>query len=92
VARPRTDSITFRLEAGRKAALTRLARRENKAVGELMRELAEAHLRQQERGAWEAEARRQSRAIARRASDPSSDEAKTAEWIEQVSDDLDWDA
>jgi predicted transcriptional regulator len=92
MATGRTRSITFRIGPEQKAKLTRLAERENKPVGELMRDLAEARLREEERRAWEAEARRQALAIAERAKDPKSDEARTMEWIEEVSRGVDWDA
>jgi predicted transcriptional regulator len=87
----RTRSITFRIGPEQKAKLTRLAERENKPLGELMRDLAEARLREEERRAWEAEARRQALAIAERAKDPKGDEARTMEWIEEVSGGVDWD-
>jgi predicted transcriptional regulator len=92
MAATRTRSITFRIDPEQKAKLTRLAERENKPVGELMRELAETRLRDEERRAWEAEARRQALAVAERAKDPMSDEARTMEWIEEASGGVDWDA
>jgi predicted transcriptional regulator len=92
MATGRTRSITFRIGPEQKAKLTRLAERENKPVGELMRDLAEARLWEEERRAWEAEARRQALAIAERAKDPKSDEARTMEWIEEVSGGVDGDA
>lgn len=88
----RTRSITFRIAPEQKAKLTRLAERENKPVGELMRDLAEARLKEEERRVWEAEARRQALAIAERAKNPRSDEARTMEWIEEVSGGVEWDA
>jgi hypothetical protein len=79
---PRTSTtqkaatFTFRLDPGEKAALTRSAKEEHLHPAELLRALVRDHLAERERRAFEAEARRQSQAIARRARDAIGDEAQ----------------
>lgn len=72
-------SITFRIDPRQKAALSRLARREDKPVGELLRELAEKRLKEEERRAWEAEARRQAEAYAAQSEIPGTPAARAEE-------------
>lgn len=68
------ESVTFRIDSTLKAELTRLAERDRKTLGELLRELAQERLDREHRRAFEAEARRQSAAIAERARTPGTDE------------------
>jgi hypothetical protein len=63
--------------------LSRLARREEKALGELLRELAEKLLKEEERRAWEAEARRQAEAYAAQAEVPGTPAARAEEEWEE---------
>ena len=49
-----------------------------------------AYVKQRERRVFEAEARRQSAAVAGRARDPASDEAEVMRWIEGAADDEAW--
>jgi hypothetical protein len=72
---PKTDTITFRVPAGLRAALAEIAEREAKPVAELLRELVSDRIRQERRRAFEAEARRQSREAAAAEADPNSDAA-----------------
>ncbi|MGH7340788.1 MAG: ribbon-helix-helix protein, CopG family [Candidatus Rokuibacteriota bacterium] len=66
--------MTFRVDPALKAELTRLAAKDDKPLGELLRELARERVERERRREFEAEARRQSLAIAERARDPSTDE------------------
>ena len=81
-ANPKADSFTFRLDPALKAELTHAASEARMPPAELVRSLVRAHLAGQERRAFEAEARRQSLAIAELALDPSSDEARVMAEIE----------
>ncbi len=68
------ESVTFRLDPVLKAELTRLAERDDKSLGELLRELARERVAREQRHRFEAEARKQSVAIAERAGRPGTDE------------------
>jgi predicted transcriptional regulator len=76
------ETFTFRLDPTLKEALTRLAVAEHMQPAELMRNLVRRHVAEKERHAFEIEARRQSLAIALRASDLGSDEAQVMREIE----------
>ena len=71
----KAEVITFRVPPALKAAFVKVAAEESKPVGELLRELICEHIKQTDRRAFEAEARRQSMIIAKAAEDPNSDEA-----------------
>lgn len=86
----KADTVTFRLDPALKKQLTELAKRDAKSLGELMRELAQGRIEQERCREFEAEAHRQSLAIAERARDPNSDEAEVMRWIEQVADTEGW--
>jgi len=79
---PKAETFTFRLDSALKAALTRSAEDEHMQAADLIRQLVRDHLAAKERRAFEAEARRQSLAIAQRARDPDSDEARVMREIE----------
>ncbi len=84
--RRKDDTITFRLDAASKAELTRAAAEDEVAPAELLRTLVRDHLAERGRRAFESEARRQSLAIARRARDPDSDEARVLRELEAAFD------
>lgn len=71
---PEADTVTFRVDPALKAELIRLAHQNDKSVGEFLRGLARNRVEQERRREFEAEAHRQSLAIAERARDPSTDE------------------
>jgi len=73
-ADPKPSIVTFRVAPSLKAALTEIAEREEKPVGELLRELVREHIKQARCREFEAEARRQSLLLAEAARDPNSDE------------------
>jgi hypothetical protein len=78
---PRTSAdlklttVTFRVSATLKSGIARIAEREGKPLGALLRELVSGRVTEERRRAFEAEARRQSLAAAALAADPNSDEA-----------------
>ena len=78
----KAETFTFRLDPDEKAALTRSAQEEHLHPAELLRALVRDHLAERERRAFEAEARRQSQAIARRAQEAGGDEAQIMREIE----------
>ncbi len=73
---PKVEMVTVRLDAALKADLAELAKRESKAMGELLRELIREHIARKKRQEFEAEAHRQSLEAAAAARDPKSDEAQ----------------
>ena len=79
---PKVETFTFRLDPALKAELTRSAEDEHTQPAELVRRLVRDHLAARERRAFEAEARRQSLAVAQRSRDPSSDEAQVMRDLE----------
>jgi hypothetical protein len=89
---PKTATITFRVPAALRAALSEIAGREAKPVAELLRELASDRVRRDQHRAFEAEARRQSRELARAAEDPNSDEAAILRELDANFDEIarDW--
>lgn len=70
------EPVNFRLGRSYKACLERLAREQDKPVGQLVREVVENYVTAEERAAWEAAARRSAREVAEAARDPQSDEAE----------------
>ncbi len=85
-AEPNADIITFRIPPALKAAFAEIAKHEAKPVGELLRELIRERVKQKERRAFEAEARRQSMIIAKAAEDPNSDEAAVMRELDALFD------
>ena len=71
---PKESSFNFRIDPALKAAFTEAAEAEDKPAAQVVREFMRAYVAHRGRRAFEAEARRQSLAIAQRARDPSSDE------------------
>jgi predicted DNA-binding protein len=74
-AEPMPDTLTFRLPPALKADLAALAEKQEKPVGELLRELIRERIKQERLCEFEAEARRQCLAANAAAEDPNSDEA-----------------
>ncbi len=86
---PKVDSFNFRVDPALKAAFTAATAADDKPAGQVLRDFMRAYVKQASRSVA-AEARRQSRRIAERAGDPSSDEAEVMRWIEDVSDTSGW--
>lgn len=78
----KADSVTFRIDPSLKAELSRLAERDRKSLGELLRDLARERVKLEHRRAFEAEARRQSLEAAAAARDPGTDEAAVMRELE----------
>lgn len=79
---PKLDTMTFRLDTATKAAITAVARAEDKPVGELLRELVRERVAESKRRNFETEAHRQSLEAAKAARDPGSDEARVMRELE----------
>jgi hypothetical protein len=70
----REATFNFRLDPDLKAAFTEAAESDRQPAAELLRRFMRSYVEQKRRSAFEAEARRQSLAIAARARDPGSDD------------------
>ncbi|MHB1273900.1 MAG: hypothetical protein ACYCZD_14250 [Rhodanobacter sp.] len=79
---PKGETFTFRLDPALKEALARSAADEHMRPAELVRDLVRDHVAAKARHVFEVEARRQSLAIAQRASEPASDEAQVMRDLE----------
>jgi antitoxin component of RelBE/YafQ-DinJ toxin-antitoxin module len=90
-AAPKAMRVTVRIEPDLKAELKKLAAQSGLSLSQLMRDLARERMAREERQAFEAEARRQSLAIAERAKNPNSDEAEAMRWIEAANDIEGWE-
>jgi hypothetical protein len=87
---PKESSFNLRIDPALKAAFTAATEAEDKPAAQVLRDFMRAYIKQRERRAFEAEARRQSLAIAERARDPNSDEAEVMRWIEGIADNEAW--
>src|ERR1700679_1263086 len=89
---PKGETFNFRIDPALKAAFTAAAEAEDKPAAQILRDFMRAYVKQRERRAFEAEARRQSLLIAERARDPNSDEAQVMREIEiEMNDPAFWD-
>jgi hypothetical protein len=79
---PKETSFNLRIDPALKAAFTEAAEAEDKPAAQVVREFMRAYVAHRRRKAFEAEARRQSMAIAQRARDPSTDEYAVMREIE----------
>jgi hypothetical protein len=88
---PKETSFNLRIDPALKAAFTMATAAEDKPAAQVVRDFMRAYVRQRERRAFEAEARRQSRAAAAHARDPKSDEYAVMREIEaELADDSFW--
>jgi hypothetical protein len=71
---PKESTFNFRIDPTLKAAFAAAAEAEDKPAAQLLRDFMRSYVQQRQRRAFEAEARRQSRAIAARAKDHRSDD------------------
>lgn len=83
---PKADSFNFRIDPALKAAFTQATEAEDKPAAQVLRDFMRAYVERRNRKAFEAEARRQSRAAAERARDPQSDEAQSLRDMESLLD------
>lgn len=74
---PKAETFNFRIDPALKTAFTQATEAEDKPAAQVLRDFMRAYVERQRRKAFEAEARRQSLAIAERARDPQSDEARS---------------
>jgi hypothetical protein len=72
---PKETSFNLRIDPNLKAAFTAATEAEDRPAAQVVRDFMRAYVKQRERRAFEAEARRQSLLIAEAARDPNSDEA-----------------
>ena len=79
---PKETSFNLRIDPALKAAFTAATEAEDKPAAQVVRDFMRSYVKQGERRAFEAEARRQSLLIAQAARDPESDEAQVMREIE----------
>lgn len=79
---PKDATFNFRIDPSLKTAFAAATEAEDKPAAQVLRDFMRSYVKQRERRAFEAEARRQSRAIAERAKDPNSDEYAVMREIE----------
>jgi hypothetical protein len=79
---PKDATFNFRIDPTLKAAFTAATEAEDRPAAQVLRDFMRSYVKQRERREFEAEARRQSRAIAVRAKDPNSDEHAVMREIE----------
>ncbi|MDP4027149.1 hypothetical protein Q8W71_31720 [Methylobacterium sp. NEAU 140] len=77
IPQPKAETFNFRLDPALKTAFTQATEAEDKPAAQVLREFMRAYVDRRQRRVFEAEAERQSRAIAARAQDPESDEAQS---------------
>ncbi len=89
---PKDESFNFRVDPKLKAEFQTATEAEDKPAAQVLRDFMRAYVERQQARAFAAEARRQSRALAGRAADASSDEAEVMRWIEDLADTDGWRA
>lgn len=72
--RPKETSFNLRIDPALKAAFAAAAEAEDRPAAQVVRDFMRAYVKQRERRAFEAEARRQSLEAAKAARDPNNDE------------------
>lgn len=83
---PKGDTFNFRIDPALKVAFTQATEAEDKPAAQVLREFMRGYVARQKRRAYEAEARRQSLAIAERSRDPGSDEAQSLRELDALFD------
>lgn len=90
---PKETSFNLRIDPVLKAAFTKATEAEDKPAAQVVRDFMRAYVKQRERRAFEAEARRHSLEAAARARDPGSDESAVMREIEsELADESFWRA
>ena len=84
---PKETSFNLRIDPALKAAFTAATEAADKPAAQVVRDFMRAYVRQRERRAFAAEARRQSLEAAKAARDPRSDEFAVMREIEAEYDD-----
>ena len=83
---PKDASFNLRIDPALKAAFTAATQAEDKPAAQVLRDFMRAYVKQRERREFEAEARRESLAIAEWTRDPSSDEYATLRELDAILD------
>ena len=83
---PKDTSFNLRIDPALKAAFTAATEAEDKPAAQVVRDFMRAYVKQRERRAFEAEARRQSQLLAEEARDPTSNEAEEMRWLTALVD------
>ena len=83
---PKESSFNFRIDPALKAAFSRATEAEDKPAAQVLRDFMRAYVRQRERHAFEAEARRQSLEAAKHRRDPLGDDAVSLKEFETLLD------
>ncbi|ATN36803.1 hypothetical protein ACO34A_23770 (plasmid) [Rhizobium sp. ACO-34A] len=83
---PKAETFNFRIDPALKTAFTQATEAEDKPAAQVLRDFMRAYVEHQRRKAFEAEARKQSLAIAERARDPDSDEARSLKELDALFD------
>ncbi len=89
---PKEESFNFRIDPKLKAEFQTATEAEDKPAAQVLRDFMRAYVERQRERAFAAEAKRQSRALAERAADPTSDEAEVMRWMDDVADTDGWTA
>lgn len=84
---PKETSFNLRIDPALKAAFTKATEADDKPAAQVVRDFMRAYVKQRERRAFEAQARRDSLAINKAASDPNSDEAQVMRELVAAMDD-----
>ena len=84
---PKETSFNLRIDPKLKAAFTAATEAEDKPAAQVVRDFMRAYVKQRERRAFEAEARRQSLLVAQAARNSTSDEAAVMREIAAELDD-----
>ena len=83
---PKETSFNLRIDPALKAAFTAATGAEDKPAAQVVRDFMRAYVKQRNRRTFEAEARRQSLALAATARDPNSAEAEELRWLAALVD------
>jgi len=83
---PKESSFNFRIDPALKEAFARATEAEDKPAAQVLRDFMRAYVRQRERRAFEADARRQSVEAARQRRDPRGDDAVSLREYEALLD------
>lgn len=87
-ADPKLETLSFRIPAALKTAITEIAERDRRPVGALLRDLVSDRIKLERRRAFEAEARRQSLEAAMAEADPNSDAAAVQRELDALFDEF----
>ena len=83
---PKGDTFNFRVDPALKTAFTQATEAEDRPAAQVLREFMRGYVERRTRKAFEVEALRQSLAIAERARDPDSDEARSLRDLDALVD------